>query len=100
MTRKQFKEIMNEIIELEKVEEEITTAFRKLDDDFNFISFGRYSNLIIKCLEIAMNDKDEWIQYWVYELDYGTKAKEDSVQDEDGINIPIKTLDDLYNILK
>jgi hypothetical protein len=40
-----------------------------------------------------------WIGYWIYELDYGKKAKRDTVKGNDDKNIPIKTIDDLYNML-
>lgn len=49
----------------------------------------------------AMNDTEtDWINYYIYELDWGEKNDELKVYEEDGkTEIPLKTLDDLYNIL-
>lgn|GEM_PF-3185139 len=60
------------------------------------------------CVETALNllhlllkdyDKDNWIEYFVFELDHGKKWKEDMVLDENGNNIVLKTSEDLYNLL-
>lgn len=54
-------------------------------------------NIIVE----AMNDSEtEWINYYIYELEWGEKNDELKVYDSDKkTEIPLKTLDDLYNIL-
>lgn len=99
MTKEQFIDIMNELLEIFKDEEELRTAFQKFDPDFNDISFSRYSNLLLKTLTIAMGDTSDWISYWLYELDWGKLYKKGCVKDK-GKDIKLKTLGDLYNIIK
>lgn len=60
---------------------------------------GEYESRYLELLKDVFNDDGGWISYWVYELDFGRNATEDCVQDEDGKNIPIKTINDLYNLL-
>jgi hypothetical protein len=101
LTRDQFKEVMLELIELGKIEREVDAAMKKLSPDFMGFSFEKPMNIILKTLKYAMKDNtdSDWISYWIYELDYGKKAKARTVTGKNGRNIPIKTIDDLYNIL-
>lgn len=97
MTRKQFTELMKELVSLRKDEDDLNTAFKKLEPDFNYISFGRYETLVVRSLEFAMNDKYQWISYWLYDCECG--KKEMKVIDKDGKKVPMKTINDLYNCI-
>ena len=99
MTKKEFIKILTELVSLKKDEENLNKAFEKLEPEFNCVSFSRHESLIIRLLEIAMNDKSNWIEYWIYECDCGKDAEKGGVRDKDGKDIPIKTMDDLYNLL-
>jgi hypothetical protein len=57
-------------------------------------------NQLIKILKIAMNDNhsDSWIDYYMWELDFGKKWETDSVE-INGKNIKLKTADDLWDLL-
>lgn len=98
MKKEKFKQIMTELVSLIKDGEELNKSFRKLCPDFNFISFSRHETLIVNCLREALNDESDWIGYWIWELYCGVEAKKNSVSIK-GKNVPIKTIDDLYNIL-
>lgn len=89
---------MSELLSLKKDEEALNKAFQKLNPDFNYISFGRMETLIVDAIKEAMGDKDDWIGYFIYELDWGNKAKKDSVQVK-GKNVPCKTLENLYDLI-
>jgi hypothetical protein len=47
-----------------------------------------------------MDDKHDEISYWCYDLNFGRDAKKDSVTDKNGKGIPIKTLSNLYDLIK
>ena len=51
----------------------------------------------IEILAIAMDDKNEWIDYYVYECNWNGK---DRVKDSDGNEIPLETYEDLYEMIK
>ena len=101
LTRKQFKEVMLEIMELDKLEKTVDAAMKLLSPDFMGFSFEKPMNTVIKTLQYSiegLTDPD-WISYWIYELNYGKKAKTGTVRSKSGRNIPIKTIDDLYDLL-
>jgi len=52
----------------------------------------------VTLLENVMNDKDQWISYWLWELDFGQR-NDLMVTDENGETIPLTTVVDLYNLL-
>ena len=100
MTRETFKKLMTEFIEIRNAEYKLNEAFKVFEPDFNYVAFSRYATLFISTIEEAMNDKEDWISYWVYELNFGKDAHEESVKDKDGKSIPIKTIDGLYNLIQ
>ena len=98
MTKIEFKKIMTELKALAVIEDELNVVIKKLCSDFNFISFGRYEQLVLDMLKIAMDDRHGWLCYFIYDMEWGSRAKKNTVTEE-GKNIPIKTLDNLYDLL-
>jgi hypothetical protein len=55
---------------------------------------------IINLLERIFHDEEyAWISYWVFDLNYGENYMPGTVQ-IDGKDVPLKTIKDLYNLLK
>ena len=100
MPKEQFIKLMQELIAIRKDEENLNKAFKKFNPDFNYISFGRYETLVVKALKAATNDKYGDISYWIYDLEEGKEAKKDTLKSKEGKNIPIKTLSNLYDVIK
>lgn len=59
----------------------------------------RVEDALITVLQIIFKDESEWISYWCHELNFGELYKEGDVVDRNGQNIPLKTAEDLYNLL-
>lgn len=84
---------------------------RRLEDVIScdgIINFGeQLLQQNIELLEYIFDDQDtKWINYWLWELDFGernNKEKYDdralTVHDEDGSEIPLESIEDLYNLL-
>ena len=53
---------------------------------------------LIDMLEDYFDDDSEWITYWMFELDFGSKWKEGYIE-LDGKEVKLQTIEDLYNIL-
>lgn len=53
----------------------------------------------VTLLADATNDVNDDIAYWLYELDCGKEYKPGMVTDENGIDIPLRTPEDLWNLL-
>ena len=58
-------------------------------------------NQLVKLLKVAKDDnhRDSWIEYYMWELNFGEDYKDGAVT-ENNKNIPLKTPEDLWNILK
>ena len=58
------------------------------------------TNQLTKVLQIAMDDenKDSWIEYYMWELDFGKKWKKGyiTIRDKD---VPLQNAGDLWNLL-
>ena len=53
----------------------------------------------INLLAELVNDKNEWIEYWFFELEFGKKSSYLTVEDGNGNNIPLTTIEDLWKII-
>ncbi len=84
----------------------LKTAYKQMnrwqktfDEMFNGHFVPQYNNeletALITVLEKVYNDT-ETLSWWVYEMEFGTKAKNGSMTDEKGNNIPMRTVRDLY----
>jgi len=97
MTYENFKKYM----EFVKYRREFLRGLENLMGDYfgSWISLeGEYESKYLDLLKDVFDDKEDWISYWVYELDFGKEAKKDTITDN-GKNIPIKTIKDLYNLI-
>lgn len=56
-------------------------------------------NTVLYLLKEIFKDKDEWIDYFVFELNYGKDYKQGMIKDGDGKEIDLSTSDKLYDFL-
>ena len=93
-----FCEIMKEL-ELEKNKKEnFNIALQNFCDDGFFYRDG-LEHVVINLLQEIMKDKEnDWIGYYIYELDFGKEYKDGMVEENNTI-IKLKTYTDLYNLL-
>lgn len=98
-----------EILKTLKEEDEKCDKLRNVMNDLYGIPNGRYVDFyptlklqteIIKLLSSLTKDESSWIEYFVYDCDYGENKKyANSVEAEDR-KIPLNTFEDLYNLLQ
>lgn len=50
-------------------------------------------------LSLIFCDEDRWIDYYVYELNFGESYQPGMVERADGTEIPLETVEDLYKLL-
>lgn len=113
LTKKEFCDVINDLEVLTRYEEknilercELDKKLRLCDYDTGLYgcceTFSVVEPLVIFLLTKAMQDKNEWISYFVYELDFGKDYEYGSVTQEiDGqiCNVDISTPEKLYNLL-
>ena len=103
LSKKDFNDVMSFIQERQKVEFDINGIFSKEFFDCSFFPYSKYEAMMIKLLSIIMEDESGWISYFIYELEFGEKYEDGDITatDKDGkeVMIPMKTIDDLYQVL-
>lgn len=57
------------------------------------------SDEIVKLLSYIFKDQDKWIEYWVYERDFGRDWYDGCAHEADGTNIDLSTVRKLYDFL-
>lgn len=101
MTKEKFIEIINEIQELHKYEEDLYALNRNYEADFQFPTL---EDTVVKLLEEIFHcPTDECvgsdISYFIYELDFGQEWEPGMIIDESGNDIDLSTVEKLYNYL-
>lgn len=103
LSKKDFNDIMSFIRERQKTEFKINKMFSEEFSDCNFFPYSKYEAMMIKLLSIIMEDESGWISYFIYELEFGEEYEDGDITatDKDGkeVMIPMKTTDDLYQVL-
>ena len=98
LSREKFKEYLGELKDLLDLEENLNNILKKFMDDDNYFSLDRHTNLIVKLLSEAMNDKSDCVASYVYDSYFGKyKTNYDLAN---GLNFDnIKDLDELYDYI-
>lgn len=103
ISKEKFVEIINRLKSYTELQNKINDLFRDNIDnkEMDFINAGSicigHESVVVYLLE-RMFDTD-MISYWIYELDYGKEYKYGYVQDGEGNNIDISTVEKLYDYL-
>src|SRR6056297_393184 len=95
MTFEEFERHITRLKEAFETEDKLSKILH-CEGFLNFTS--GVSDSIIDLLEDYFCDDEDWIYYWLYELDFGQKWKPGLVQ-INGSEIKLQTIEDLYGIL-
>ena len=99
LSKKMFVRTINFLEERDKQMDKINELFTKEFEDSIFYPYFKHEKMIVDILMEVMDDQGEWIEYYLYENDYGHDLKPDSVQEADGTPINITTPEKLYDFL-
>jgi hypothetical protein len=95
MELEEFKKHMGRIKKTYDIETQICDL---LSCDGPIMFTDEIVDSLIDMLEEYFEDENEWISYWMFELDFGSKWQSGMVQIE-GKDVKLQTIEDLYNIL-
>jgi hypothetical protein len=98
INKQQLQEILTELKSIKDAEDNLNKALKVFSPDFNFLCFSRQEELLLNTLKIAMDDKDDWIGYFLYERD-GKFTNKKIISDKNGKNLPLRNYDDLWNLI-
>lgn len=103
ISRELFDRMINDIRATHEFEDIIRTAisaYNKVTKDIISVDYPTLlEGDLVTILEFALDDVDGWISYWIYDLEFGGKWEKGCVTDENGEDVPLCTLDDLWNLL-
>lgn len=105
MSKEEFCEIINRLHEATEIQESVHNIFMHSSDNIknNFMNAAalqiNHEDIVVKLLEEIMNDEYNFIQYFIYELDYGKRWTKESIVKADGTTIDISTPEKLYDYL-
>jgi hypothetical protein len=97
------QDFINVIADIEKVyryHENVNDFLRKNNVE-GYIFQPDCSSTVIMLLHIMFgeNDKNDWINYFCNEIDFGHKWVSGMIKDKDGSDIKLKNSGDLYDLL-
>lgn len=98
LNREEFTKVIASYKELQDFTHELNGIFDKFKCDGHLLT-PVAADAIIDLLRFIFDDQDDWISYWVCELNFGEEYEDGYVKDKDGKHIPLKTSDDLYALL-
>ena len=98
MSKESFCEVMGNYKSMFNFTDEMNELFRKYKSDGEIYP-PMCTETVIDLLEFIFNDENQWISYWVGELSFGKDYEDGYVKDEHGEVIPLKTTEDLYDLL-
>ena len=100
LNREIFTEIMNDIKMVYEYHESLNAFLHeKGAEGYIFQPDGVSSVIKLLHMIFEKEDRDEWISYFCFELEFGKKWKAGMITDKDGEDIPLGTIGDLYYLL-
>ena len=106
ISKEKFVNIMNEIKAMDDASNRLSDALRDFDSvsDFGGFSNFRAMDIAISLLNILVQDFPEecvgsTIEYFIYDLEWGTAWTEESITEADGTPIRLSTVEELYDYL-
>lgn len=99
MTLKEFKDAMNKLKEFRDADEKFSQAVADFTGGFRQSINDWREDFEVKLIQKLMNDKYDYIPYYIYEKDWGSDS-EYNVYDENDKLIPLDSLSKLYKAIK
>lgn len=105
LSEQEFVDIINRLREASDLQEQVDKLFRNsrenIENDFCNAAALQISHesTVVFLLKRIMHDQYEYVDYFIYELDYGRKYEAGMITDENGQDIDIHTPDLLYDFI-
>lgn len=98
MDKKEFVKTLKNIKSIVDDIEGVHLALKKLDPDFGGFHISRVNTALLDMLEKLVEDKSQWISYYVYERNWKFTNKK-IITDKSGKNLPLRNYNDLWNLI-
>ena len=97
MDKEKFCSLMNRLRYLEEIDLQRFKAFNKYGITFEDPLKNDLFELAIDMLAASVNDFEDWVTYFIYELDFGREPKSVLL---DGKEYELKTPEQLYDLIQ
>ena len=91
-------DFVNYLYELKEYHETCNKVSVASNGGINLYDVTGIGDVTVDLLQNTMRDKNDWIPYWMYELNFGRDYRPGCVT-RDGSEIPLQTFDDVYDLL-
>ena len=99
ISKKDFCKAIGAIKEYNEFTDELNAVFNKFNSQTEIWCDNKIENAMIELLSTLFKDKSDYIGYWCYELNFGEGYEPNTITDTNGNDIPLKTAEDLYDLL-
>lgn len=94
----EFEKYMNSIKRVYDYENKLNDFLKQNVED-GYLYQPNCIETAIDLLSLHFGDTDDWIGYYVFDLDFGKSYEPGWVRSKVGEDIPLFTVEDLYNLL-
>lgn len=100
LSKEEFVDAIKEIKSISDYHEDLNEFFRKHNvDGYVYQPDGTVTSLKLLHKIFEKADKDDWIDYFVYELNFGKNYEDGCVKDKNGSHIAMSNAEELYDFL-
>lgn len=79
ISKETFVDVMNRLEVLDKKMDNVDVALKELSSDFNGLYIPQVFDIVLDILSDVFEDKNNWIPYFVFDLDWLHSYDHDSV---------------------
>ena len=100
MDKELFVYIINKMYELYQEQEIFNKVLKTIDSDFGgCLIHNKTISLLEEVLKKLVNDKYDYIGYYLWELDFGKEYKDGVITEADGSIIKLSNPEELYDLI-
>ena len=101
LSKEDFVKAIKDVESVYKYQEGLNNFFRKNNVE-GYIFQPDCASTVLRLLHMILGerDKDEWIEYFCFELNFGKKWEPGLIRDDNGLDIVLQTPEDLYDLLQ
>ena len=98
---KSIQTVNKDVESVYKYQEGLNNFFRKNNVE-GYIFQPDCASTVLRLLHMIFGDKDknEWIEHFCFELNFGKKWEPGIIRDDNGLDITLQTPEDLYDLLQ
>lgn len=100
ISKEKFIGYMESYRELTDIEEILNSAVKLFCPDFNNFYLDKHSSLILNMLKDLVDDTYDYIDYYIYELNWGKNGTNCITETDTGKKYSLTNYDELYEYIK